>query len=107
MPNARVSPVALNVPHALSIPEILANIVSCLDRPDCYHCALTCRAWLPLALDALWRNMDSAINVFSILGSMEYDPNKDKDGDAVRTQSFSHAYQPEKLMIVSALFRRE
>jgi hypothetical protein len=69
------------VSRALSISEILHVVCSSLDTKSLFHCALVCKAWLPVTLDLLWRDMNSAIDVFSALCPMSYEQ-KDKDGDA-------------------------
>jgi hypothetical protein len=74
--------------RTLAVPEILAIVLLELDRSDHFHCSLVCKAWFAVALDALWREMDSAIDVFSILAPMVYNQ-ADKDGDAVRGELFT------------------
>jgi hypothetical protein len=69
------------VSRALSISEILHIVCSSLNTKSLFYCALLCKAWSPVALDALWREMDSAINVFSVLCPMKYEQHN-KDGDA-------------------------
>ena len=56
----------------LEIPEIMHHIFDYTDRASDAQCALVCRAWSELALDALWYNVDRILNLFSLLAPISY-----------------------------------
>ncbi|KAG9037039.1 hypothetical protein FS837_001507 [Tulasnella sp. UAMH 9824] len=47
--------------RALSIPEILIGVLSLCKNADLGRAALTCRRWSPVALDYLWKELDSIV----------------------------------------------
>lgn len=64
--------------HAtLSIPELVEKIAfHVLDNPDAagtlFSLALSCRALSDIALDALWREMDSLLPLFQLFPSLSF-----------------------------------
>jgi hypothetical protein len=67
--------------RALSISEVLQMVLGNLRKEDPFRCALVCRTWSPTALDLLWEEMDSAIDVFSAL--CRFQDTRNNMGEAV------------------------
>ncbi|KAG8910766.1 hypothetical protein FRC01_006142, partial [Tulasnella sp. 417] len=45
--------------RALAVPEILTSVLGLSKKEDLACAALTCRKWSPVALDHLWKELDS------------------------------------------------
>lgn len=54
--------------RALFLPEIFIAILSLLSRQDNARCARVCKLWSDAALDEVWREIDSILNLFRIVG---------------------------------------
>jgi hypothetical protein len=83
------------VPEVLGVPELLNTIVSCLEDGDVFKCALVCKSWSSVALDVLWRTVNSVPNLMSIFGGMSR--NLGEDG-LVREQHMVH--EPLRLIFL-------
>jgi hypothetical protein len=76
------------VHEVLSVPELLSIVFSFLEKGDVFDCATVCKLWSSIALDELWREMNDAPNLFSLLGSYS---NDNEERYLVRRQSYSPA----------------
>ncbi|KAL1709472.1 hypothetical protein EV121DRAFT_286539 [Schizophyllum commune] len=56
--------------RVLQIPEILDIMISFLEQKEHLGCALVCRQWCEIALDALWRVVDDLPRLFGILAPL-------------------------------------
>lgn len=52
---------------ALNLPEIVAGILEASDQADRAASARVCREWSTIALDKLWRSLDSLLPLFVLL----------------------------------------
>lgn len=57
--------------RALAISEVLEVIFSFCHRSDAARCALVCRRWKDLALDCVWRELESLFHLFQILSPLK------------------------------------
>lgn len=57
--------------RTLSISEVLDRVLSFNDRADSSRCACVCKAWLEVALDHVWREVDTVKALFQLLGTLE------------------------------------
>lgn len=55
----------------LAVPELLANVLSFATQSTLASCALACKSWSDVALDILWRNLDSVFPLLEMLVGME------------------------------------
>ncbi|KAG8944659.1 hypothetical protein FRC04_001623 [Tulasnella sp. 424] len=55
----------------LAVPELLANVLSFATQSTLASCALACKSWSDVALDVLWRNLDSVFPLLEMLMGME------------------------------------
>jgi hypothetical protein len=69
--------------RVFQVPELLDTIFSFLiDKGDVYSCALVCKTWSFTALDVLWREMKSALDLFGGLPE-SFSHHGDPNGEAV------------------------
>jgi hypothetical protein len=60
--------ISLMQPHrVLLIPELLQNILSFLDRADTVANACVCKQWSEIALDLIWREVNSLPRLLALL----------------------------------------
>jgi hypothetical protein len=63
--------------HALLISEVLGAVFDQLvddegrDRPSLARCAFTCKDFSELALDALWKELDSLFPLLKLTGALQ------------------------------------
>ncbi|KAG8968652.1 hypothetical protein FRC05_001458 [Tulasnella sp. 425] len=55
----------------LAIPELLVNILSFASNSTLASCAVVCKPWSRVALDELWRNLDSVFPLLELVVDME------------------------------------
>jgi hypothetical protein len=79
------------LPHerVVNVPELLSFVISFLDKHDILQCALVCKSWSTVALDVLWRTMNSATDLLGLLGPMSCDATPTGPGETVRHTSYS------------------
>ncbi|KAG8978744.1 hypothetical protein FRB93_010892 [Tulasnella sp. JGI-2019a] len=58
---------------ALKIPEILEEVMQLSERPDRAASARVCRSWTPVAIDVLWRDLDSIFPLLELIAPLERD----------------------------------
>ncbi|KAG9031766.1 hypothetical protein FS837_002902 [Tulasnella sp. UAMH 9824] len=60
---------------ALELPEILDIIMSSLDKSDLFVAGLVCQTWSRIAVNHIWRTLDSLVPLFGLLGplALEFD----------------------------------
>lgn len=57
--------------HRVLIPEILAASFASLTKPELYAAALVCVSWSQLALEELWKYLNSILPLLRVLSPME------------------------------------
>ncbi|KAI0324707.1 hypothetical protein GY45DRAFT_1288459 [Cubamyces sp. BRFM 1775] len=70
--------------RVLAIPEILELVFSFLDASGKSRCACVCKQWSEVALDALWRDVDSLRRLFGLLAPIESPPAPEDSNRFVR-----------------------
>ncbi|KAG8955282.1 hypothetical protein FRC00_005457 [Tulasnella sp. 408] len=53
--------------RALAIPEILISVLSLCEKADLGRAALTSRKWSPVALDYLWKELNSIVPLLVLI----------------------------------------
>ncbi|KIO32396.1 hypothetical protein M407DRAFT_18707 [Tulasnella calospora MUT 4182] len=56
---------------ALAVPELLANFFSFATQSTLGTCALVCKLWSEVALDELWKHLDSVFPLLELVMSLE------------------------------------
>lgn len=75
--------------RALSIPEILQLILSSgISTVTARNVALTCRMWKELALDRLWRDLDSVFPLLWVLVPLKVDQVFPEDEKTIWVSTF-------------------
>lgn len=55
----------------LAVPELLASILSFATSSTLASCAVMCKPWSQVALDKLWKHMDSVFPLLELVLNME------------------------------------
>jgi hypothetical protein len=83
VPKSHLFPVPSAQKRVLAIPELLDIIISFLEKGDALSCALVSKAWSTVALDVLWREIDSGVDLLRQLGPMCSDAISDSTNELV------------------------
>ncbi|KAG8924040.1 hypothetical protein FRC00_005570 [Tulasnella sp. 408] len=78
------------VPRALRIPEVLLDIFSVSTDSTRAAAARVCRSWSTLALDVLWRDMQSPIPLLQILSPLQPKQTPEQDGETYKDWDFEN-----------------
>lgn len=71
---------------ALQIPEIFKEVKLMSDRTECAVAARVSRAWSPVALDVLWRELDSIYPVLELISPLKLNGYKELVCFAIRNK---------------------
>lgn len=76
--------------RTLSIPELLSTVFSLAEAPELATSARVCKKWSGLALDELWRDLESVLPLLDLLVDLELvrTASLDPEGNEVIANSF-------------------
>ncbi|KAG8911945.1 hypothetical protein FRC01_005385 [Tulasnella sp. 417] len=78
------------VPRALRIPEVLLEIFVASTDSTRAAAARVCRTWSTLALDVLWRDMESPIPLLQVLSPLQPKQTPEQDGETYEDWDFAN-----------------
>ncbi|KIO23774.1 hypothetical protein M407DRAFT_26773 [Tulasnella calospora MUT 4182] len=78
------------VPRALRIPEVLLEIFVASTDSTRAAAARVCRSWSSLALDVLWRDMESPIPLLQVLSPLQPKQTPEQDGETYDDWDFAN-----------------